>query len=369
MSKSPARLQIVGIGAAILIISALHMLTPLDRKVLHEVYQRLYYVPIIAAAFLFGLRGGLTASAFASVCFIPHIALHWQHTQPDYALNQYAEVVLFNIVGGVTGALGDRNRRARERSERTATELQKAYTELRQTFEQLLQAERLAALGELSAAVVHEVRNPLGAIKGAVEIMEEGLSLDSSRREFAELAKREVDRLDRLVSEFLRFARPPKPAIAPADLNEIAAAVVSLVDQRAAAQSVRIERELAEDLPLVTVDTEQVKQVLLNLAINALQVMPDGGRLVLRTFSVGDQIAVEVEDEGGGVEPAVVSRIFDPFFTTREKGIGLGLSVAYKIAEQHNGSLSVHKGERGAVFRLTLPLSKVNDTVAATVPS
>ena len=127
--------------------------------------------------------------------------------------------------------------------------------------------------------------------------------------------------------------------------------------------------ELAEDLPLVTVDTEQVKQVLLNLAINALQMMPEGGRLVLRTFSVGDQIAVEVEDEGGGVEPAVASRIFDPFFTTKEKGVGLGLSVAYKIAEQHNGSLSVHKGERGAVFRLTLPLSKVSETVAATVPS
>jgi signal transduction histidine kinase len=97
--------------------------------------------------------------------------------------------------------------------------------------------------------------------------------------------------------------------------------------------------------------------------------MPEGGKLILRSFSDGDLIVVEVEDEGGGVEPTVASRIFDPFFTTREKGIGLGLSVAYKIAEQHHGSLSVHKGERGAVFRLTLPLVELDDTEATTVPS
>lgn len=361
-----ARVQILGIGIAILLISALHLVTPLDRIVLHEIYQRLYYIPIIAAASLFGLRGGLAASAFASLTFIPHIAYHWQHLQPDYALNQYAEVLLFNVVGGVTGALGDRNRSARERSERTAAELQKAYAELRQTFEQLLQAERLAALGELSAAVVHEVRNPLSSIKGAVEIMEDALPQDSSRREFAEIAKLEVDRLDRLVGEFLRFARPPKPSTAPTDLNAIARSVASLVEQKAVSQSVRIERELVPDLPLLVLDAEQIKQVLLNLVINALQVMPNGGKLILRTLQASDEVAVEVEDEGGGVDPAISSRIFDPFFTTKEKGIGLGLSVAYKIAQQHGGTLTVSNTDKGANFRLML--SPSHPDIAAAHP-
>lgn len=356
MSRTrPTLLQILLIGGAILSVTVLHLLTPLGQIVLHQIYQRLYYIPVIASAFLFGLRGGLAASAFASLAYVPHIMLHWQHTNYDYALNQYAEIVLFNVVGVVTGVLGDRSRRARERSERSATELQKAYAELRQTFEQLLQADRLTSLGELSAAVVHEIRNPLGAIKGAVEIMEDELPPDSPRREFAGIAKREVERLDRLVKEFLRFARPAKPSVAPADLNEIARAVARLIEQQASAQSVSIETHLATDLPLVTVDSEQIKQVLLNLAINALQAMSAGGRLLLRTAGADGLVTLEVEDEGGGVDPAITARVFDPFFTTKEKGIGLGLSVAYKIASQHQGSLSVKNGERGAIFRLTLP--------------
>ena len=358
MSRArPRAPQLVAWGGAILFVTVLHLLTPLDQIVLHQIYQRLYYIPIIAAAFLFGLRGGLAASAFASLAYVPHILLHWQHTNYDYALNQYAEIVLFNVVGVVTGVLGDRTRRARERSERTAAELQRAYAELRQTFEQLLQADRLTSLGELSAAVVHEVRNPLGSIKGAVEIMEDELPADSPRREFAEIAKREVDRLDRLVKEFLRFARPARPAVAPADLNEIALAVTRLVGQQASAQAVRIEPHLANDLPLITVDAEQIKQVVLNLAINSLQAMPEGGRLVFRTARERDHVWLEVEDEGGGIDPSVAARIFDPFFTTKEKGIGLGLSVAYKIAAGHRGSLTVKNGERGAIFRFTLPLT------------
>lgn len=357
--RPTASLQIVGIGLCILLVTVLHLATPLDRITLHEIYQRLYYIPVLAAAVLFGLRGGLGAALFASIAYIPHIALHWQHIFPVYALNQYAEIVLFNIVGVVTGVLGDRSRRARARAERTAAELQKAYAELRQTFEQLLQADRLTSLGELSAAVVHEVRNPLGSIRGAVEIMEDDLPFNSPRREFAQIAKHEVDRLDRLVGEFLRFARPPKPAVAPADINEITRSVATLTEQRAASQNVRVELDLAPDVPLVIIDAEQIKQVLLNLTINALQAMPSGGRIRLHTHcNEKDGIIVEVEDEGGGVDPTITARIFDPFFTTKEKGIGLGLSIAYKIVMQHGGALTVQDGARGAVFRLALQASE-----------
>ena len=360
-STRPAKLAVILIGGSVLAVTTLHLVTPLELIVLHHVYQRLYYIPIIAAASLFGLRGGLAASAFVTVAFCPHIIMHWQSVQSDYALTLYEELVLFNVIGAVTGAFSDRTKRARERAERGAAELQKAYAELRETFEQLLRADRLSSLGELSAAVVHEVRNPLGAIRGAVEIMEDALPADSPRREFADIAKREVDRLDRLIREFLQFARPPRPSTAPADLNEILRSVVNLVGQRAAKQGVLVELDPAGDLPLVVVDGEQIKQVLLNLAINAVQAMPEGGRLALRTGRSEAGAHVEVEDEGGGVDPAVASRVFDPFFTTKEKGIGLGLSVAYKIAAQHGGTLSARDGARGAVFRLTLPLPTPDD--------
>lgn len=345
----------ITIGAVIVLITVLHFLTPLDRVVWHEIYQRLYYIPIIAAALLFGLRGGLAASIFTTIVYSPHVFLHWQHGHYDYSINQYAEIVIFNTVGGVMGALGDRLKQARERAERSAEERQKAFDELQRTFEQLLQAEKLSSLGELAAGIVHEVRNPLGAIKGAVEILEDELAENSPRREFAVLAKKEVERLDKLVGEFLRFARPATLSVAPTDLNEIVESVASLVENQAVAQAVSITRDLRENLSKVPVDGEQIKQVLLNLAINSLQATPGGGSITFRTFAEGDFCVVEIEDTGGGIGEEILPKIFDPFFTTKEKGVGLGLSIAHKIVVQHGGKLSAAVDENKTRFSLKLP--------------
>ncbi len=342
------------IAASIVLVTVLHFLTPTDQIVWHEIYQRLYYIPIIAAALLFGLRGGLAASLFTTVIYSPHIYLHWQHGHFDYSINQYAEIVIFNLVGGVMGALGDRLKQARIRAERNAEQRRQAYEELQQTFEQLLQAEKLSSLGELSAGIVHEVRNPLASIKGAVEILEDGVDTDSPRREFAELAKTEIDRLDKLVGEFLRFARAATLAIEPNDLNAIIESVTSLLENQAAAQRVSIQLDLDANLPDVLADREQIKQVVLNLAINALQSMPDGGNLSLRTFQRNSACVAEIEDTGGGISEKILPKIFDPFFTTKDKGIGLGLSVAHKIVSQHNGRLKFRQGNDGAVFELEL---------------
>lgn len=345
----------VTIGLVIILITVLHFLTPLDQVVWHEIYQRLYYIPIIAAALLFGLRGGLAASIFTTIIYSPHIFLHWQHGHFDYSINQYAEIVIFNLVGSVMGALGDRLKQAREKAERNAEERQKAYDELQKTFEQLLQAEKLSSLGELSAGIVHEVRNPLAAIKGAVEILEDELAENSPRREFADLAKKEVERLDKLVGEFLRFARPAMLSVGENDLNKIVESVVSLVENQAATQSVSIKRNLQQNLPKVSVDGEQIKQVLLNLAINSLQAMPNGGQIAFRTSENGKFCDVEVEDTGGGIDEKILPKIFDPFFTTKEKGVGLGLSIAHKIVNQHKGTLSVANDSGKTVFSLHLP--------------
>ncbi len=343
------------LAVSIVLVTILHFLTPLDQIVWHEIYQRLYYIPIIAAALLFGLRGGVMASVFTTLVYAPHIYLHWQHGHFDYSINQYAEIVIFNLVGGIMGALGDRLKQARTRAERNAAERQKAYDELQKTFEQLLQAEKLSSLGELSAGIVHEVRNPLGSIKGAVEILEDELKPDSPRREFAALAKKEIERLDKLVGEFLCFARPSQLRVVPIDINETVESVAALVENQAAAQNVFIEKEFTKGLPAVLADSEQIKQVLLNLSINSLQAMSRGGKITFRTFQAGENCAVEIEDEGGGIDEELLPKIFDPFFTTKEKGVGLGLSIAHKIAAQHKGSLKAGSRERNAIFRLELP--------------
>ena len=234
--------KIALIGGAIVLVSTLHFLTPVDSTTAHQIYQRLYYLPIVAAALLFGLRGGLISALFVSLAYIPHIAFQWHH-QPEYALNQYAEIVLFFFFAVVAGILSDRNRRSHARAERIAVELERSYAELRQTFEQLLQAERLSALGEISAGIVHEIRNPLGAIKGAVEIIEDELAKDSPRRELASIAKREVERIEKLVQEFVRFARPPKLVQSLTNVNDLIESVIKLLQKQTEAQKVIVEKK------------------------------------------------------------------------------------------------------------------------------
>lgn len=346
-------LPVLSICVMVLLIAALHFLTPVDRLVLHQVYQRLYYIPIILASLWYGWRGGLGAALAASLSYVPHIALHWQHQNYDYALNQYAEITLFFVIGAVTGWLGDQKRRERTRAESINNELQTAYAELRETVGQLLQAERLSSLAEIASGVVHEVRNPLGAIKGAVEILEDELAPDSPRREFAHIAKTEVERIDKLVQEFFHFARAKEPNRQPTDINQLLHSVKLLVENQGEKQNVEISEDLAEQLPLISVDAEQIKQVLLNLAINALQAMPKGGKLVFRTFQKDGKLFVEVEDTGCGIDAATKAKIFDPFFTTKDKGLGLGLSVVYKIVSQHNGKIEAFDAPQGTKFLLT----------------
>lgn len=360
ISSSRNRLYVwIAIGITIVLVTVLHFLTPTDQIVWHEIYQRLYYIPIIAAALLFGLRGGLAASIFTTVVYSPHIYIHWQEGHFDYSINQYAEIVIFNLVGGIMGALGDRLRKARERAERNAEQRREAYDELQRTFQQLLQAEKLSSLGELSAGIVHEVRNPLASIKGAIEILEDELKTDSPRREFADLAKAEIDRLDRLVGEFLRFARPAEPAKALSDPNTIVESVTALIENQAVSQAVTVVKDLQQNMPHILIDAEQIKQVILNLAINGLQALEqtNGGKktLVFRTFEDAGNSVFEVADSGAGVDSQNLSKIFDPFFTTKDKGVGLGLSIAHKIATQHGGKLIAKSGLEVTTFILTIP--------------
>jgi len=363
ISSSRNRLYVwIAIGVTILLVTTLHFLTPTDQIVWHEIYQRLYYIPIIAAALLFGLRGGLAASIFTTAVYSPHVYLHWQHGHFDYSINQYAEIVIFNLVGGIMGALGDRLRRARERAERNAEQRREAYDELQKTFQQLLQAEKLSSLGELSAGIVHEVRNPLASIRGAIEILEDELQIDSPRREFANLAKTEIDRLDRLVGEFLRFARPTEPLKTPSDPNAIVESVAALIESQAGSHSITIVRDLERNRPPILVDAEQIKQVVFNLAINALQALeqPNGdkGTLTFRTYDDAGNSVIEVADNGAGVETENLTRVFDPFFTTKDKGVGLGLSIAHKIATQHDGKLIARSDGNITTFTMSIPKTR-----------
>ena len=348
----------VGLAAAIAAVALLHYHTPTTDIWAHPLLEHAYYIPILLAALWFGWRGGLAAATLAGMSYIPHIMMAWSF-DPEYRAAQYIEIGMFFAIATLTGLLADHERAQRRKVEETATKLGEVYTQLQKSFEQLRRADRLSALGELSAGLAHEVRNPLGSIEGAVQILGRRDLAEETRQEFKEMASREVARLKGLVTHFLEFARPELPRVVASDVGLLLQSVAKLASETARMTQVEIVVETAAALPSISVDPEQIRQVLLNLAINATQAMPSGGRITLRALHNGATVRIEVEDEGGGIPTEDLERVFDPFFTTRSNGTGLGLSIAYQIVSQHGGHIAAQKNpQRGMTFVVTLPVTE-----------
>jgi signal transduction histidine kinase len=346
-----------GLAAAIAAVALLHYHTPTTDVWAHPLLQRAYYIPILFAALWFGWRGGLAAATLAAMSYIPHIMMAWKF-DPEYRAAQYIEIGMFFAIATLTGLLADHERAQRRKVEETATKLSEVYTQLQKSFEQLRRADRLSALGELSAGLAHEVRNPLGSIEGAVQILGRRDLAEETRQEFKEMASREIARLKGLVTHFLEFARPQPPRVVASDVCLVLQSVATLASETARMAQVEIVVEAAAALPSISVDPEQIRQVLLNLTINATQAMPKGGQIKLRAVQYGESVRIEVEDEGVGIPTEDVERVFDPFFTTRSDGTGLGLPIAYQIVSQHGGHITARNNpERGMTFVVTLPVT------------
>ncbi len=352
--------------AAIAAVALLHYNTPVSYIWVHSLLQRAYYIPILLAALWFGWKGGLAAATLAGASYIPHIMMAWNF-EPQYKAAQYIEIGMFFAIAALTGVLADHERAQRHKVEETARRLSEVYTQLQKSFEQLRRADRMSALGELSAGLAHEVRNPLGSIEGAVQILGRRDLEEGTRQEFTEMASREVVRLKGLLTHFLEFARPQQPHVVASDIELLLQSVAKLASETAKMAQVDILVETAAALPQVSIDPEQIRQVLLNLVINAVQAMPNAGKIRLRGIHDGEYVRIEVEDEGVGIPADDVERIFDPFFTTRSNGTGLGLSIAYQIVNQHGGHIAARRNpERGMTFTVMLPLAAGNaETVLA----
>lgn len=356
LREHPVRLSVL--IAAIVGVSLLHYQTPTTHIWLHPLFQRAYYIPLLLMALWFGWRGGLIAAALAGLLYIPHILMSWS-SHPEYTATQYVEIAMFFVITTLTGILSDQERAQRRTIEETARKLSEVYAQLQKSFEQLRRADRLSALGELSAGLAHEIRNPLGSIEGAVQILGRRELPEETRQEFTDLAYREVVRLKGLLTNFLEFARPQPPRMIASDVGLLLQSVVKLASETAVMARVGLRVETAESVPPLSVDPEQIKQVLLNLVINAIQAMSNGGQITLRAHADGDSVRIEVEDEGTGIPPEDLERVFDPFFTTRSNGTGLGLSIAYQIVSRHGGHIGARRNsQRGMTFSVTLPVDK-----------
>ena len=335
MKDNQALTRVGVIAAGIAAASALHYLTSPSLILWHELFQRLYYLPIIYAAIFFGWRGGLIASAASALCYIPHI-LSWHHYNPEYAMNQWAEIIVFFLVGTVTGILADRGRKQRLELEATSRQLAEVNRELQDSFEQIKRADRLSAVGQLSAGLAHEIRNPLASIDGAANLIESPQTSQAVRSNSLAIIHKEIQRLNRLLTNLLDFARPRKPEFHTVEPGRLIDAIITLAGHSAQQKGITLRKEGPSPAPPFECDAEQMKQVLLNLTINAVQAMTGPGEVVLSAHALDSSVVISVRDEGPGVDQENMDKIFNPFFTTKEAGTGLGLSVVHQIVTQHD---------------------------------
>jgi two-component system sensor histidine kinase HydH len=233
--------------------------------------------------------------------------------------------------------------------------------EIRDLQEKVRRSERLASLGRLAAGVAHEIRNPLSSIRGFAQFFMQRFKGQEKEQEYSSLMVKEVDRLNRVITELLDFARPKEPHREPHSLESILEHSLKLLEPELVRKKVKIEKEYQPNLPSVLVDRDQFSQAFLNLLLNSLESMGDDGKIkiVLEKENGKDSLKVSITDTGRGIPQGDLGKVFDPFFSTKRKGTGLGLAIVHQIIEQHRGDIMVESREgSGATFQITLPLKE-----------
>lgn len=224
----------------------------------------------------------------------------------------------------------------------------------RQTEEILRKSDKLSVVGQLAAGVAHEIRNPLTAIKGFVQLLNER---NQDARTYYEIILSELDRIEFIISEFLVLAKPQSIKFQPKDIRTLLQAIIALLETQAIINNVQIVTDFAEDLPLIECEENQLKQVFINVLKNSIEAMPGGGEIRMQAVLVDDQVLIRIRDQGCGIPPERIRMLGEPFYTTKEKGTGLGLMVSYRIIEDHKGSIQIESElDQGTVVEVRLPV-------------
>lgn len=225
---------------------------------------------------------------------------------------------------------------------------------------QMMRAEKMVSLGQLASSIAHEIKNPLAGISGAMQVLASDFPAQHPNQEVVKEIRGQVDRLNQVVQNLLDFAKPSQPRFFEADIHEILARILFLLKQQARELNVRIEEDFSSGLPLLWVDEKRIQQVFLNIGLNALQAMGEGGKLTIRTSCPhAGAVEVEFEDTGPGIPREQLNTVFQPFFTTKPKGTGLGLAIAQRILREHGGEIRLRSEPGiGTCFTLSFPTAR-----------
>jgi signal transduction histidine kinase len=329
-------------------------------------YFVVLYLPVISAATNFGLLGAAVSAAAA----IGEYLSFWLLLDPGQYVpdEEIPEVVLralfFLVVAFLTYQLAQASRAETRKAQAAAEKLAEANRSLKEAEAQVRRTERVAALGQLTAGLAHELRNPLGTIKTSAELLARQVGKENEiAREMAGYITEEVDRTNSLITRFLEFARPQRLRLEPGDIHALLDRAIARFDRdKSGATGVTVIRNYSPDVPPVGFDGELLEQVILNLITNGAQASRPGGVVTVKTrmgapLKGTPAVEISVIDTGSGIDAKNLENIFNPFFTTKPEGVGLGLAICSKIVDEHGGSIAVEStpGE-GSVFRVYLPV-------------
>jgi two-component system, NtrC family, sensor histidine kinase HydH len=331
-------------------------------------YYPIYFLPVVSAAIYFGTWAALAWTTLASLAYLSLLipALQEVYVTPEGKAILAIRVLFFYIAATLVNRFAVENRRHVQRLEDLSGKLEQTNRQLLRAEADARRAERLAALGQLSAGLAHEIRNPLGVIKGSADMLSRKTEQsDPLVGELAGYISSEVNRLNALVVRFLDFARPSKLELRPSQISEIVDRALTAAAASIPDSGVAIERQYAANLPPVPVDAQLCEQVFINLITNAIQAMQGQDAGLEKTLRLSIQaevsrgesgVGVIVEDTGPGVPPELREQIFNPFFTSKKEGVGLGLSIVAKIVDDHRGTLRLENNNpRGARFHVFFP--------------
>jgi signal transduction histidine kinase len=323
-------------------------------------YYPILLLPVVSAATALGLGGTIVFTLLAClsyVSFLLYLDLGRYELAAD-ALNEIGmRVMLLAVVGYLTHQLARSSQREAHKHQSAVAELESANRSLRAAEAEVRRSERLAALGQLTAGLAHELRNPLGTMRASSEMLVKSVGDENEiARELAGFISTEVDRTNSLISRFLDFARPVPLRLEKAEITRVVDAAILELKRHHPPVPVTIHRNYSPDVPALNLDSEMMERVVFNLLLNAAQASPSDGAITVKVRLLGGNVELSVIDRGGGIAPAIRESIFNPFFTTKSSGVGLGLAIVSKIVDEHGGKIAVDStpGE-GSVFRVFLP--------------
>ncbi len=325
----------------------------------HDVNSSYFWillVPVVSAATTLGLGGTIGITALA---WVTYLATDWSRYEilPGQISELSLRLLFLAIIGYLTQRLAEAQRVEAHRAQEVAEQLAEANHNLQEAEAAVRRSERLAALGQLSAGLAHELRNPLGTIRASAEMllkkMPEGSDIE---RELAGFISSEVDRTNSLVTRFLEFARPLEVRPQKAELTDVLDRAISQLERNTPRYNVSVIRNYSPEVRPFAFDAELMERVFYNLLLNAAQATPSGGEIVVKTRLSDGDVEIAVVDRGSGIVAHDLENIFNPFFTTKKEGVGLGLAIVSKIVDLHGGKMAVESEPgKGSAFRVFLP--------------